>query len=64
MSRLYRSVMQDMEYYGKSYDEVMDDRAAAADSENDRRKDDALCEAYEREVLTASWLHRRRTGTR
>lgn len=48
MSRAFRSVMDDMEYSGKSYEEVMEDRMAAADAEHDRRKDDALTDAYER----------------
>lgn len=42
-----KSVQEEMERTGKSYEEVMEDRAAAADAEHDRRRDDELTEQLE-----------------
>ena len=47
MSRLYRSVMDEMEYSGKSYEDVLADRESAAEAERDRRRDDDLINQME-----------------
>lgn len=46
MSRNYWTVKEEADYFGKSYEEVCQDREDAADAEFDRRRDDDLLEQY------------------
>ena len=46
-----RPIQEEMERTGKTYEEVLDDRASAADAEHDRRRDDALLERWAQKDL-------------
>ena len=48
--RGYTAMMEEAERYGISVDDAIERRLSAAEDENDRRRDDAMCERYERDM--------------
>jgi hypothetical protein len=48
--RGYTAMLEEAERFGITVDEVIENRWTAAEDENDRRRDDAMCERYERDM--------------
>ena len=46
MSRNYWTVKEEMDYFGKPYEEVCQDRQDEAEAAHERRKDEDLTEQY------------------